>query len=80
MSAMALNPRGLRSFVRLMKLPAALLTRPVNAPPSAQICAIMSSTASATRMSQATPLTVEPVSSEIFLAVSSSTDARRPQM
>ena len=37
MLAMASKPRGDRSWVRLMKLPAALLTSPVSAPPSAQI-------------------------------------------
>jgi hypothetical protein len=35
MLAMASNARVDRSCVRLMKLPAALLTRPVSAPPSA---------------------------------------------
>jgi len=35
MLEMASKPRAERSSVRLMKLPAALLTRPVSAPPSA---------------------------------------------
>ena len=39
--------------MRLMKLPAALLTRPVSAPPSDQIWSIISLIASGTRMSQA---------------------------
>ncbi len=34
MLAMASKPLGDRSSVRLMKLPAALLTRPVRAPPA----------------------------------------------
>src|SRR5271156_5904080 len=37
MFAIASNARVERSSVRLMKFPAALLTRPVRAPPSAQI-------------------------------------------
>ena len=60
MLAMASNPRGDRSSVRLMKLPAALLTRPVRAPPSAQTVSIMSLIASGTRMSQGMPTTLPP--------------------
>ena len=56
MLAMASKARGDRSSVRLMKLPAALLTRPVSAPPSAQTVSIISAIASGTRMSQAMPI------------------------
>ena len=53
MFAIASNPRGERSSVRLMKLPAALLTRPSSGPPSSQIDWMAASTAAASRMSTA---------------------------
>ena len=60
MLEMASKPRGLRSSVRLMKLPAALLIRPVSAPPSAQTVSTISWMASGTRMSQARGTTLPP--------------------
>ena len=79
MSEIALNPRGERSFVREMKLPAALLTRPLIVPP-AKASATMSSTASGTRMSQVMGVTLTPRLPLISFAVSSSTLPRRPQI
>ena len=78
--AMASKPRGERSWVRLMKLPAALLTRPVSAPPSDQMVSIISVMASGTRMSQAMPTTLPPWASIKSLAVASTTPPRRPQI
>ena len=50
---MASNPLGVISFVGEIKLPAALFTKPVRAPPSFHIVSIISLTASETLMSQA---------------------------
>src|SRR3989440_4851887 len=78
MLAMALKPFGVRSFVGLMKLPAALLTSPVSGPPSSQIRCTMASTAAASRMSTECVRTRPPCWSINSLAVSSSTAPRRP--
>src|ERR1700757_4525609 len=51
MLAMALKPFGVRSFVGLMKLPAALLTSPLSGPLSFQIRCTIASAAAASRMS-----------------------------
>ena len=59
--------------MRLMKLPAALLTRPVSGPPSSQIDWIIASTAAASRMSTACVVTVPPCFATSAAAVSSST-------
>src|SRR6185503_7873817 len=75
MLAMALKPFGERSLVGLMKLPAALLTRPVSGPLSSQIRCTIASTAAASRMSMAWVLTFPPRD----FAVSSRTPPRRPQ-
>src|SRR5687767_910010 len=75
MLAMALKPFGERSFVGLMKLPAALLTSPVSGPLSSQIRCTIASTAAASRMSTAWVLTLPPRER----AVSSSTPPRLPQ-
>src|SRR5258707_199738 len=48
---MASKPRGERSSVREMKLPAALLRSPVSGPPSSQIACTIVSTLAASRMS-----------------------------
>src|SRR5437660_6271459 len=80
MLAIALKPFGVRSLVGLMKLPAALLTRPVSGPLSSQMRCTIASTAAASRMSTAwvrTPPPPRPASSSF--AVFSSTAARRPQ-
>jgi len=76
MFAMALKPFGERSLVGLMKLPAALFTRPVRGPLSSQMRCTMASTAAASRMSTAWVFTLPPKD----LAVSSSTPPRRPQI
>src|SRR4029077_7290488 len=76
MLAMALKPFGERSFVGLMKLPAALLTSPVSGPDSSQIRCTMASTAWASRISTACVLTLPPSER----AVSSRTEPRRPQI
>src|SRR6266850_6043420 len=60
MFAIALNPLGVRSLVGLMKLPAALLTRPVSGPPSSQMRCTIASTAAASRMSTAWVRTLPP--------------------
>ena len=78
MFAIASKPRGERSSVRLMKLPAALLTRPVSGPPSSQIDWIIASTAAASRMSTACAFTEPPCVATSAAAVSSSTAFRRP--
>src|SRR5688572_9830459 len=75
MLAMALKPFGERSFVGLMKLPAALLTSPVSGPLSSQIRCTIASTAAASRMSTGWVLTLPPRD----LAVSSRTPPRLPQ-
>src|SRR5436189_259744 len=74
----ASKPRGETSWVRLTKLPAALLTRPSSGPPSAQIAPTIRSTASASRMSSACVLTLPPCSAISASAVASSTALRRP--
>src|SRR5687768_5526327 len=76
MLAMALNPLGVRSLVGLMKLPAALFTRPVSGPLSSQMCCTIASTAAASRISTACVLTFPPRD----LAVSCRTPPRRPQI
>src|SRR6185436_342744 len=76
MLAMALNPFGVRSLVGLMKLPAALLTRPCSGPLSSQMRWTIASTAAASRMSTACVRTFPPRD----FAVSSSTPPRRPQI
>src|SRR5439155_6143094 len=76
--AMALKPFGVRSFVGLMKLPAALLTRPVSGPPSSQILCTMASTAAASRISTDCVRTRPPCFAISSFAVSSSTPPRRP--
>src|SRR6185436_4839668 len=76
MLAMALKPFGERSFVGLMKLPAALLTSPVSGPDSSQMRWIIASTACASRMSTEWVLTFLPSS----FAVASRTAPRRPQI
>src|ERR1051325_4864257 len=76
MLAMALKPFGERSLVGLMKLPAALLTRPVSGPDSSQMRWIIASTAWASRMSTEWVLTFLPSS----FAVASRTAPRRPQI
>src|SRR5260370_30817602 len=78
MLAMALKPFGVRSFVGLMKLPAALLTSPVSGPPSSQIRCTMASTAAASRMSTESVRTRPPCLPISSFAVSSSTPPRRP--
>ncbi len=78
MLAMALKPFGVRSLVGLMKLPAALLTRPVSGPPSSQIFCTIASTAAASRMSTAWLRTLPPCLAINSFAVSSSTPPRRP--
>lgn len=60
MFEMASKPRIDRSSVRLTKLPAALLTSPVSAPPLAQMRSSISSIASGLRMSQARPVILPP--------------------
>src|SRR3989441_5176958 len=79
MLAMALKPFGERSFVRLMKLPAALLTRPVRGP-SLKTRVIMFSTASGDRMSHSIGVTRVLCVSASSRAVSATTAPRRPQM
>src|SRR6266576_2479669 len=79
MLAMALKPFGERSFVRLMKLPAALLTRPVRGP-SLKTRVIMFSTASGDRMSHSIGVTRVLCVSASSRAVSATTARRRPQM
>src|SRR5439155_22379609 len=76
--AMALKPFGVRSFVGLMKLPAALLTRPVSGPPSSQILCTMASTAAASRISTDCVRTRPPCFAISAFAVASSTPPRRP--
>ncbi|MDB5451642.1 MAG: hypothetical protein JWO33_220 [Caulobacteraceae bacterium] len=80
MLEMASKPLAERSSVRLMKLPAALLIRPVSAPPSAQMASIMAEMASASRMSQGTPTHLPPWAAISSAAVASSTPPRRPQI
>src|SRR2546422_3255765 len=79
MLAMALKPFGERSLVRLMKLPAALLTRPVRGP-SSKTRVIMFSTASGNRMSHSIGVTRVLCVSASSRAVSATTAPRRPQM
>src|SRR6185436_7209089 len=80
MLAMALKPFGERSFVGLMKLPAALLTSPESGPDSSQIRCTIASTACASRMSTEWVLTVPPCLAVSSLAVASRTGPRRPQI
>ncbi len=63
MFAMALKPFGVRSFVGLMKFPAALLTSPVSGPASSQMRWTIASTAAASRMSTEWVLTLPPKAS-----------------
>src|SRR5256886_8834221 len=79
MLAMALKPFGERSFVRLMKLPAALLTRPVRGP-SLKTRVIIFSTASGDRMPHSIGVTRVLCVSASSRAVSATTAPRRPQM
>ncbi len=85
MFEIASNPRIERSSVRLMKLPAALLTRPVSGP-SDQIASSIAAIESHDRISHGIVVTVPPGEEEadtaslIAEAASSSTPARRPQI
>src|SRR3954471_2072209 len=74
MLAIALKPFGERSFVGLMKFPAALLTSPLRGPDSSQMRWTIASTACASRMSIACVRTLPPSS----FAVCSRTAPRRP--
>ncbi len=80
MLEMASKALGDRSSVRLTKLPAALLTRPSSAPPSAQMASSISVICVSWRMSQVLGITRPPCRCISSAAVSSSTGARRPQM
>ena len=79
MLATASKPRGVRSSVREMKLPAALLMRSVRGP-LVQIASIISSTARALRISTPWLTTRPPCRSINSVAVSSQTLLRRPQI
>src|SRR5258707_6181469 len=77
---MASKPRGERSSVREMKLPAALLTRPVGARPSCQIACTIASTLPASRMSTVWHFTEPPCFAVSSAAVFSNGSRRLAQI
>src|SRR5574337_1074392 len=77
--AMASKPRGDKSSLRAMKLPAALLMSEVKGP-SRKVSSTMASTAAASRMSTPWARTVPPCAFIISSAAASQTPLRRPQM